>query len=133
MPLLEETPLLAPDGMVTLTALKWTGVSPSVGNLVEATTVRVAAGAGGGVWPAAEAASAAAHTRKLPIVVARMWPSLNKFIRIAATIISRRGVVTPKIALVHAAVRAACGKIRGPLARQRRLLAEASAGGPPRY
>ena len=82
MPLLEETLLLAPEGMVTLTALKWTGVSPSVGNLVEATTVRVAAGAGGGVWPAAEAASAAAHTRKLPIVVARMWLSLNKFISI---------------------------------------------------
>src|SRR5438105_12279744 len=82
MLLLEETPLHAPDGMVTLTALKWTGVSPSVGNLVEATTVRVAAGAGGGIWPAAEAASAAAHTRKLPIVVARMWFSSNKFISI---------------------------------------------------
>jgi hypothetical protein len=66
--------------MVTLTALKWTGVSPTVGNWVEATTVRAVAGAAGGVCPAAGAASAAAQTKKLAIVVDRMWLSLNEFI-----------------------------------------------------
>src|SRR2546429_8156054 len=86
MPLLEETLLLAPEGMVTLTALKWTGVSPSVANLVEATTVRVAAGAGGGVWPAAEAASAGPHTRKPPVFGARLAASLYKFRRILQTL-----------------------------------------------
>jgi hypothetical protein len=80
MPSDEVTLLLAPAGMVTLTALKWTGVSPTVGNLVEATTVRAVAGTAGGVCPAAGAASAAAQTKNLPIVVDRMCLSLNKFI-----------------------------------------------------
>src|SRR5438552_4680785 len=80
MPLVEETLLLAPEGMVTLTALKWTGVSPTVGNLVEATTVRAVAGAAGGVCPRAGAASAATQTKKPPMVVGCMWLSLNKFI-----------------------------------------------------
>ena len=78
--MVEETLLVAPEGMVTLTALKWTGVSPTVGNLVEATTVRAVAGAAGGVCPAAGAASVAAQTKKLPIIVDRMWLSFNKFI-----------------------------------------------------
>jgi hypothetical protein len=77
--LVEETLLLAPDGMVTLTTLKWTGVSPTVGSLVEATTVRAVAGAAGGVCPAALAASAAAQIMNLEIVVDRMWLSLTKF------------------------------------------------------
>src|SRR5438105_10369981 len=113
MPSLEETLLLAPEGRVTLTALKWTGVSPSIGNLVEATTVRVVAGAGAGVWPAAEAASAAVHTRKHPIVVARMWLSLNKFIRIDdAPDVSRHAFVASTIALAHAARASVMQQIR---------------------
>src|SRR6266576_154551 len=72
MPLLEETLLLAPEGMVTLTALKWTGVSPIVGNLVEATTVRVGAGAAAGVCPPAGTASAAAQSKNPPSVVDRI-------------------------------------------------------------
>src|SRR5437870_12803543 len=66
--------------MVTLTALKWTGVSPTDGSLVEATTVRAVDGAGGGVCPTAGAASTAAQTRKLPSVVDRMSLSLNEVI-----------------------------------------------------
>src|SRR2546426_5055422 len=66
--------------MVTLTALKWTGVSPTDGSLVEATTVRAVDGAGGGVCPAAGAASTAAQIRKLPSVVDRMSLSLNEVI-----------------------------------------------------
>src|SRR6476620_8674498 len=87
MPLVEETVLLAPEGMVTLTALKWTGASPTVGNLAEATTVRAVGGAAGGVCPAAVAASAAAQTRNVAIGVARMWLSVNKFIRITQDLI----------------------------------------------
>ena len=78
MPLFEETLLLAPDGMVTLTALKWTGVSPTVGNLVAATTVRALAGAAGSVCPAAMAANATEQAKNVPIEVARMWLSVNK-------------------------------------------------------
>jgi hypothetical protein len=78
--LVDETLLLAPEGMVTLTALKWTGASPTVGNLVEATTVRAVAAAAGGVCPAAGVASAAAQTKKLAIVVDRIWLSLNQLI-----------------------------------------------------
>jgi hypothetical protein len=64
--------------MVTLTALKWTGVSVTVRNLAEATTVRAVAGEAGGVCPAAVAASAAAQTKSVPIAVDRMLLSLNK-------------------------------------------------------
>ena len=46
MPSAEETLLPVPAGRVTLTALKWTGVSPSIGNLVAATTVRAVVDAG---------------------------------------------------------------------------------------
>ena len=92
--MVEETLLLAPEGMVTLTALKWTGVSPTIGNLVEATTVRAVAGAGGGVCPAAGAASAAAQTKNLPIVMDRMCLSLNTFVLIASKQ-PRRGSTMP--------------------------------------
>ena len=78
--MLEEKLLLAPEGMVTLTALKWIGVSPTVGNLVEATIVRAVAGTAGGVCPAAGAASAAVQTKNVPMVTDRMGLSLNKFI-----------------------------------------------------
>jgi len=78
IPLFEETLLLAAEGMVTLTALKWTGVSPTIGNLVEATTVRAGAGAAGAVSPAAWVASAAAQNTKLPIVMDRMSLSRTK-------------------------------------------------------
>lgn len=79
MELVEETLLLAPWGIVTLTALKCIGVSPTAGNLAEATNVRVVAGAAGGVCPAAGTVSAA-QTRRLPIVVDRMWLSLNELV-----------------------------------------------------
>ena len=55
--------------MVTRTALKCTGLSPTVVSLVEASTVRAIAGAAGGLCPAAGAAllfvfyGAAAPTR----------------------------------------------------------------------
>jgi hypothetical protein len=118
----EETLLLAPEGMVTLTALKWTGVSPSVGNLVDATTVRAVAGAGGGVWPAAEAASAAAHTRKLPMVVDRMGLSLSKFISIDQANIFRHAFVNSTVAFARVGVRASCGKFGEQLTRKRCFL-----------
>src|SRR5215471_8666645 len=79
IPLVAETLLLAPEGMVTVTALKWTGVFPTVGNLAEATTVRPVAGAAGGVCPAAAVASATVQTKNVPIGVDRMWLSLNQF------------------------------------------------------
>src|SRR2546422_492502 len=60
IPLVDETLLLAPEGMVRLTALKWTGASPSRGNLVAATDVRTVAGGAGGFCPAAGAISATA-------------------------------------------------------------------------
>jgi hypothetical protein len=65
--------------MVTVTALKWTGVSPTVGNLAEATTVRAVAGAAAGVCPAAVVANATVQTKNVPIGVDRMWLSLNQF------------------------------------------------------
>ena len=66
-----ETLLLAPEGIVTLTALKWTGVSPTAGNLVEATTVLAVAGAAGGLCPAAGTQSATAQTNELATNVRR--------------------------------------------------------------
>jgi hypothetical protein len=69
--LVDETLLLAPGGIVTLTALKLTGVSPTVGNFVEATTVRTVGAAADGVCPAVGVASAT-QTKILPIVVDRM-------------------------------------------------------------
>ena len=84
--MVEETLLLAPEGMVTVTTLKWSGVSTTVGNLVEATTVRAVAGEAGGVCPAAVAASAAAQTKNVAIGVARMWLSVSKFILIRSRI-----------------------------------------------
>src|SRR5260370_30277919 len=69
IPWVDETLLLIPEGMVTLTALKWTGASPSNGNLVEATAVRTAAGGVGGFCPAAGAMNAAAHTNRHRTVV----------------------------------------------------------------
>jgi hypothetical protein len=44
-----ETLLFSPRGMVTAIALKWSGTSVTVGNLVAAITVRVIAD-GAGLW-----------------------------------------------------------------------------------
>src|SRR6185437_15335043 len=71
--------------IVTRTTLKCIGVSPTVANLVEATTVRVVAGAAGGVCPAAGTVSAA-QTRRLPIIVDRIRLSLNELV------LSRNGI-----------------------------------------
>src|SRR5258705_13533044 len=66
MPLAAETPLFSPGGRVTLTALKWSGTSVTVGSLVAATTVRVIAGAAGGVCAAPRAGGAPAPGQKNP-------------------------------------------------------------------
>src|SRR5437588_5071628 len=84
--------------MVTLTALKWIGVSPTAGSLVEATTVRAVAGAGGGVCPMAGTANAAAQTRRLPIAMDRMSLSLNEFITVPSDHASLRA--SPRLDLV---------------------------------
>jgi len=55
-------------------------------------------------------------------VVARMWLFLDKSIGIDEGDISWHGFVTSTIALVHAAVRASCGKFGEQLTRERRFL-----------
>src|SRR5882724_700158 len=74
MPLPAETPLFSPGGRVTLTALKWSGASVTVGSLVAATTVRVIAGAAV-VCAAAEAGSAIALSNSSPVVLNCMTAS----------------------------------------------------------
>src|SRR5882724_39415 len=69
MPLAAETPLFSPGGRVTLTALKWSGTSVTVGSLVAATTVRVIAGGAGGVCAAPEAGSAIAPSSSSPVIL----------------------------------------------------------------
>src|ERR1700722_1925850 len=75
MPLAAETPLSSPGGSVTLTTLKWSGTSVTVGSLVAAITVRVIADGGGVVCAAAEAASAIAPSSSIPVVPNRMMAS----------------------------------------------------------
>src|SRR6266550_7212392 len=58
-----------------LTALKWTGTSVTVGNLVAATTVRVIAGAAGVVCAVPEAGSAIAPSSNSPVVLNCMTAS----------------------------------------------------------
>src|SRR6266850_788834 len=75
MPLAAETPLFSPGGRVTLTALKWSGTSVTVGSLVAATTVRVIAGGAGVVCAVPEAGSAIAPSNRSPVVLKCMIAS----------------------------------------------------------
>src|SRR5438477_12693899 len=75
MLLAAATPLFSPGGRVTLTALKWSGTSVTVGSLVAATTVRVMAGGGGVVCAAAEPTRATAPSNTIPAVLNRMMAS----------------------------------------------------------
>src|SRR5271167_2593536 len=74
MPLAGKGALFSPGVRVTLTALKWSGTSVTVGSLVAATTVRVIAGGAGVVCAAAEAASAIAPS-STPVVLNRIMTS----------------------------------------------------------
>src|SRR6266700_5702318 len=69
MPLAAETPLFSPDGRVTLTTLKWSGTSVTVGSLVAATAVRVIAGGPVVVCAAPEAGTAIAPSNNSPVVL----------------------------------------------------------------
>src|SRR5712671_506870 len=69
MPLAAKAPLFSPGIRVTLTALKWSGTSVTVGNLVAATTVRVIAGGAGVVCAVPEAGSAIAPSNSSPVVL----------------------------------------------------------------
>src|SRR6267142_2067621 len=69
MPLAAETPLFSPGGRVTLTALKWSGRSVTVGSLVAAITVRVIASGAGVVCAAPEAGSTIAPSNSSPVVL----------------------------------------------------------------
>jgi hypothetical protein len=75
MPLVGKGALLSPGVRVTLTALKWSGTSVTVGNLVAATTVRVIAGGAGVVCAVAEAANATAPSNCIPVVLNHMIAS----------------------------------------------------------
>jgi hypothetical protein len=70
-----ETPLFSPGGRVTLTALKKSGTSVTLGSLVAATTVRVIAGGAGVVCAAAGAASAIAPSSSIPVILNRKMTS----------------------------------------------------------
>src|SRR6202045_4489409 len=69
MPLAAETSLFSSGWKVTLTALKWSGTSVTVGSLVAATTVRVIAGGAGVVCAVTGAGSAIAPSNSSPIVL----------------------------------------------------------------
>src|SRR3984893_23667 len=69
MPSAAETSLFSPGWRVTLTALKCSGTSVTVGSLVAATTVRVIAGGVGVVCAVAEAGSAIAPSNNSPVVL----------------------------------------------------------------
>src|SRR6202051_5403243 len=75
MPLAANAPLFSPGVRVTLTALKWSGSSVTVGSLVAATTVRVIAGGAGVVCAVPEAPSAIAPSNSSPVVLNRMIAS----------------------------------------------------------
>src|SRR5216684_993292 len=89
MPLAAETLLFSPDGIVTLTALKKSGTSVTVGSLAAAMTVRVIAGGAGVVCAAAaEAPSAIAPSESdsasdgVPVVLNRMMASqFNRWLK----------------------------------------------------
>src|SRR5271166_5853271 len=69
MPLAAKGLLFSPGVRVTLTALKWSGTSVTVGSLVAATTVRVIAGGVGVVGAVPEAGSAIAPSNSSPVVL----------------------------------------------------------------
>jgi ascorbate-specific PTS system EIIC-type component UlaA len=86
MLLAAETLLFSPDGIVTLTALKKSGTSVTVGSLAAAITVRVIAGGAGVVCAAAEAPSAIAPSESasdsVPVVLNRMMASpFNRWLK----------------------------------------------------
>src|ERR1700675_1547408 len=69
MPLAAETSLFSSGWRVTLTALKWSGTSVTVGSLLAATTVRVIVGGAGVVCAIPEAGSAIAPSNSSPVVL----------------------------------------------------------------
>src|SRR5580693_7839085 len=69
MPLAAKAPLFSLGVRVTLTALKWSGTSVTVGSLVAATTVRVIAGGAGAVCAAPEAGSVIAPSSSSSVVL----------------------------------------------------------------
>src|ERR1700731_2927676 len=69
MPLAAETSLFSYGWRVTLTALKWSSTSVTVGSLVPATTVRVIAGGAGVVCAVPGAGSAIAPSNNSPVVL----------------------------------------------------------------
>jgi hypothetical protein len=73
-----EALLFSPRGMVTATALKWSGTSVTVGNLVVAITVRVIADGAGGVCALAAAASATEPSSSTAVVGNRMMAALKR-------------------------------------------------------
>src|ERR1700722_19396344 len=75
MPLAAATLLLSPGGKVTLTALKYSGTSVTVGSLVAATNARVIAGGAGAFCATTGAASAIVPSSSIPVVLNRMMAS----------------------------------------------------------
>src|SRR6202790_3928488 len=69
MPVAAETSVFSYGWRVTLTALKWSGTSVTVGSLVAATTVRVIAGGAGVVCAVPGAGSAIAPSNNSPVVL----------------------------------------------------------------
>src|SRR5215469_4039401 len=76
MPLAADRLLLPPGWRVTRMALKWSGVSTTLGSLVAATIVRVIAGALGVVCADAESARAVEANSIVPNVIVRTGTSL---------------------------------------------------------
>jgi hypothetical protein len=75
MPLADKAALFSPDARVIPTALKWSGTSVTVGNLVAATTVRVIADGACAVCAVAEAASATAPSSSIAVLLNHMIAS----------------------------------------------------------
>src|SRR5437660_8573362 len=76
MPLAADRLLFPPGWRVTRMALKWSGVSTTLGSLVTATIVRVIAGAVGVVWADADSARAITVNSAVPNVIIRTVTSL---------------------------------------------------------
>src|SRR5436190_23783640 len=83
MPLAADRLLLPPGWRVTRMALKWSGVSTTLGSLVAATIVRVIAGAVGVFCADADSARAVAVNSAVPKVIIRTVTSLVRGRRIA--------------------------------------------------
>src|SRR5215469_5505670 len=82
MPLAADRLLFPPGWRVTRMALKWSGVSTTLGSLVAATIVRVIAGAVGVVCADADSARAVAANSAVPNVIIRTVTSLVRGRRI---------------------------------------------------